>query len=376
MCIWSRIYPNKKYLPNKKNNYNPPTPKDTRVLAVPTKCGECIECVKAKKHEWAVRLKEEIRERRNGKYVTLTFSNEEIAKLYTEKSLKHLRGYKLDNAVAALAKDRFKERWRKKYKEYPRYWLVTELGHRNTEHLHFHGIIWTDNPIEETWKYGGVYIGRYREANYWGRQYVNERTVNYITKYILKKDPKHLTYKSVIFCNDGMGSGYMKRQDWKTNRYIPNGKTNESYRDTKGIKSALPIYLRNKIYSEEEKEQLWLEKLDKKERWVLGQKIDVSQNDKQLFEALQAAQRLNKKRGFGNGIKNWTLAEYENQLRLTKQNERITAAKKNGLKDIELIKPNTDFESPLTAEELREREYHRKMRKELAEWEEVFNESE
>lgn len=373
MCIWSRVYPNKKYLPNKKNNYNPPTPTDTRVLAVPTKCGECIECVKAKKREWAIRLKEEIRERKNGKYVTLTFSNESIAQLYTDKSLKHLRGYKLDNAAAALAIDRFKERWRKKYKEYPRYWLVTELGHKNTEHIHMHGIIWTDNEIEERWQYGGVYIGRYREKNCWGRQYVSERTINYITKYILKKDPKHLAYKSIIRCNDGIGKGYINREDSKTNKYSKGGKTNEAYRDRNGIKSALPIYYRNKIYTDEEKEKLWIEKLDKKERWVLGQRIDISNGEKEYFEALQAAQRLNKKKGFGTGVKNWTVEEYENQLRLTKQNERITAAKKTGLKDIEIMKPSNEFHVELTNEQKEERAKRRAKRKIINEWNNIMD---
>ena len=46
----------------------------------------------------------------------------------------------------------------------------------------------------------------------------------------------------------------------------------------RGHKQALPIYWRNKIYSEEEREKLWLQKLDKKERYVNGQKIDISGN--------------------------------------------------------------------------------------------------
>lgn len=343
MCIYNRIYPNKKYLPNKKNGYNPPTASDLRVLAVPTKCGECIECAKAKQREWQIRLKEEIKERRNGKYVTLTFSNEEIAKLYTDNKVKGLTGYDLDNAVGKLAVWRFKERWRKKYKEYPRYWLITELGHKNTEHLHYHGIIWTDEKIEPTWQYGGVYIGKYRE--YRSReQYVSARTVNYITKYIIKKDEKHLTYKPILLCNDGMGKGYNNSRQSELNKYEKE-KTREYYRDERGFKTALPIYYRNKIYSDDEKEKLWLEKLDKKERYVLGRKIDISINEKEYWKALKEAQRINKTRGYGNGVKNWSREKYEHQVRMTKQNERITAGGKKAIKAQEMFKPNEEFDN-------------------------------
>ena len=54
--------------------------------------------------------------------------------------------------------------------------------------------------------------------------------------------------------------------------------TNETYTLRDGRKIALPIYYRNKIYTEEEKEKLWLIKLDKEERWICGERIDISDN--------------------------------------------------------------------------------------------------
>ena len=57
-----------------------------------------------------------------------------------------------------------------------------------------------------------------------------------------------------------------------------NGETDETYRTRKGLKLALPIYYRNKIYAEEEKEKLWIEKLDKKERWIDGEKESTTMN--------------------------------------------------------------------------------------------------
>ena len=49
MCLYPKPIENPKYRPNKKNNYNPPTCEDDRVLYVPVGCGNCIECRNQKK---------------------------------------------------------------------------------------------------------------------------------------------------------------------------------------------------------------------------------------------------------------------------------------------------------------------------------------
>ena len=61
---------------------------DKRVAVVPIGCGECKECRKAKQMEWQVRLKEDIKHNTNGKFITLTFSNEWIAKITREVTQK------------------------------------------------------------------------------------------------------------------------------------------------------------------------------------------------------------------------------------------------------------------------------------------------
>ena len=76
----------------------------------------------------------------------------------------------------------------------------------------------------------------------------------------------------------------------------------------------MPIYYRNKRYTEKEREELWLEKLDQNVRWVLGRKIDVSKSDKEYFEVLKEAQELNKFLGYGNGELDWKQLEYINKL--------------------------------------------------------------
>ena len=116
MCLYPKLIKNKKYLPNKKNKGNVPIPPDERVLWVPVGCGKCIECMKQKARAWQVRMLEEIKITKNGKFVTLSFSNEDFLKLADEvkiKSEKHI----FENEVATLAMRRVLERWRKETKK-------------------------------------------------------------------------------------------------------------------------------------------------------------------------------------------------------------------------------------------------------------------
>lgn len=380
MCLYPRLIVNKKYKPNKKNGGIVPAISDNRVLAVPVGCGNCIECKKQKAKEWQVRLTEDVRHNTNGKFITLTFSNESIAKLYQDKKLTGLKGYELDNAAATLAVHLFRERWRKKYKKSIRHWLVTELGHNGTENIHLHGILWTDKTedIEKIWQYGYVWKGKIVEGQI--INYVNEQTVNYITKYINKVDFDHKYYKSKVLTSAGIGGGYMKREDKRLNKYIPS-ETNELYTNRQGFTFALPTYLRNKIYTEEEREKLWIEKLDKEERYILGRRIDISESDEMYYRALEEARKKNKRLGYGTSEKDWQREKYEEQRRLLLQEQRIKnikdtlphGAKKElyetwGSTSMRGITPNLeDWKITLTEDELKQRDEMRAWREILAE---------
>ena len=218
-----------KYKANKKNNGNIPELKDERLRLVAIGCGNCEQCRKMKAREWQVRLQEEIKNKINKHFVTLTFSDESIKTLSTEI------GDNEANDIASLAVRRFTERWRKKYKKAPRHWLITELGHptkqgkgRSTERLHIHGIILEKTNIEELtkiWGYGWVHIGYSCDA----------QTINYCIKYITKVDTDHKGYKAKIFASKGLGKEYIKTSNKKGNEYKKNN-TNETYRLSNGGK--------------------------------------------------------------------------------------------------------------------------------------------
>ncbi|AXH73569.1 MAG: replication initiator protein [Microviridae sp.] len=351
MCLYPKLIRNKKYTENKKNGGQLPPVVDERTLYVPIGCQNCIECRKKKAREWQVRLQEDIKEtgkwieKENGtkkwiewgkpKFITLTFSNESIKELTKtitkENSSSPPEGYNMDNTIATKAIRLFLERWRKKYKKSLRHWLVTEIGHNGTENIHMHGIVWTNEPMEEvekTWQYGYVWKGKKEKGQI--INYVNSQTINYIIKYITKADEKHTTYKSIILTSPGIGGNYTKKTigDWKKNIYKPE-ETNETYRTTNGNKIALPIYYRNKIYTEEEREKLWIEKLNKEERYVLGIKIDISEGDKEYKEAIEEARRKNIRLGYGTGKTDHNVELYEKERRKIMQLTRIEAAKKN-----------------------------------------------
>lgn len=338
MCLYPKIITNRKYTVTKKNGGNVPECKDERVRYVSAGCGKCMECRKQKKREWQVRLSEEIRNNnKKAHFVTLTYSNEAMneldqlletenekikQKLNERGQLKghernkkdYLTGYNRDNEISRISVRRFTERWRKKFKKSIKHWLVTELGTKQTERLHLHGILWTNNKeaIGERWQYGEIHIG----------EYVNEDTIGYITKYLNKSDKIHKEYKPKMYVSQGIGKNYIERKDAKRNKYKKEG-TNEMYTTRNGIKLTLPIYYRNKIYSEDEREQLWIEKLDKEERYVLGEKIDVKKDDKEYFKALKNARKINKRLGYGNNENNWELKKYEQAKRNLKRAEII-----------------------------------------------------
>lgn len=333
MCLYPRIIRNRKYTATKKNGGIVPAPPiikdengnewyDERVMWVAVGCQKCMECKKQKARGWQVRLMEEVRNDCTGIFVTLTFSNESIYKLNKDIEKlgnKDLTGYNRDNAIAKIGVRKFLERWRKKYGKSVKHWLVTELGHEGTENIHMHGIIWTDKSgeeIKERWGYGFGWMGDEHNG------YVNEQTINYIIKYTNKIDKDHEEYNPIVLTSAGIGKSYLDREDAKKNRYNKKG-TKEVYTTQQGFKIALPTYYRNHIYSEEEKEKLWTEKLDKQERWVDGVKIKNDKDDEEYYKALYTARAKNKRLGYGSDEINWEKREYENERRNMNFKKRI-----------------------------------------------------
>ncbi|UPW41697.1 replication initiator protein [Peromfec virus RodF8_19] len=271
MCLYPIFIKNKKYLPNKKNGGFPPACEDYRTRFIPAECGECYECRKKKQREWCVRMLEELKENPNAYFWSLTIDDKNFNKLKKEAKCKDV------NIIAKLAVRRLLERCRKLTGKSIKHWFITELGHENTKRLHLHGFTWgiaTRNVIAECWKYGFVYCG----------DYVNSRTVFYVTKYMLKKDKKNADFKGKVFASAGIGANFYNKNDAYEKQLNHDGSFKDYYRLQDGRKIALPKYFKNKILSEDERERLWIKKLDKGEKWVMGEKCTTEEEYMKALE--------------------------------------------------------------------------------------------
>jgi len=86
---------------------------------------------------------------------------------------------------------------------------------------------------------------------------------------------------------------------------------------------ALPTYYRNKVFTEEQRELLWINLLNKGIRYVCGEKIDISKDYKDYDNVIRHYREKNKKLGYGNGAKDQELIEYEKRRRSLLIKEKI-----------------------------------------------------
>ena len=87
-----------------------------------------------------------------------------------------------------------------------------------------------------------------------------------------KIDEKHPNFIGKVLCSRGIGAGYTKRPDAAKHKY-KKGETIETYRLRNGAKINLPIYYRNKLFTEKERELLFIDKIDKGIIYVLGTRV-------------------------------------------------------------------------------------------------------
>lgn len=314
MCLYPRLIINRKYCGTLKNKGNAPALYDERVRYVPVGCGNCIECRKQKANEWRVRLIEELKVTKHAYFITLTFEPEQLDTLCKKYELHE------SNAIAGKAVRLFLERIRKDYKKSIKHWLITELGQNSTERIHMHGILFMDFEInnkwlEKYWKYGKCDTG----------QWCNLQTINYIIKYVHKLDPIHKGFIPQIFCSAGLGKNYITDLTREKHKFA--GKqTRDYYTLPNGRKIALPIYYRNKLYTEQERELLWIQRIEQDTRYVRGIKIDKvmekEENYMHYIKALETAQEENIKMGYGDDSKEWRKRDYNITLQMLKKKHK------------------------------------------------------
>lgn len=355
MCVNTKRIINKRYTITKKNGGNIPPCPDERQRTVEIPCGQCYQCKKKKGREWRMRITEDIKVNKNCKIVTLTFNTESLKKI--AEQCKDAKGYELDNQICKWAVKHFRERWRKKYGRSIRHWLITELGHGETEHVHMHGIIWEDdrykledtllNEVEKIWQYG--YVGKGKRDYKTGKiiNYVSAQTANYFTKYVTKIDEQHKEYRQIILTSAGIGASYLTSAKAKDNIY--KGKnTKQTYTIDTGGSLPMPDYLRRKMYTDEQRIELTKEYLDKPVIYIAGKEVRKEIGDVEIKRIKDEERQKNKRLGYDEGQKNWARKIAENKKRREIQYKRY-------LKDVEKQKKyNIIVTKPIV---LKEEEY-------------------
>lgn len=97
-----------------------------------------------------------------------------------------------------------------------------------------------------------------------------------------------------------------------TYRYRPR-QSAEYYTLSNGRKVALPIYYRNKLYSVEERDKLWTDRLDKHEIYVNGIRIrntHTEDGEAAYFATLKTQQEDNIRLGYGSTDDEWKKQPY------------------------------------------------------------------
>lgn len=211
-------------------------------------CGRCYSCTRSRLNSWRIRLLAEVNDHPNSIFVTLTFN---------DYYLNHFK----DNPNRAISL--FLDRVRKKYGKQIRHFFIPEFGTLHGR-LHYHGILFDApyktldcTPISQEWKYGFVYLG-----------WCNEKTCNYIVKYITKDAPPGQKLPRIV-ASKGLGLSYIKEygQDLKSNKstILNNGK----------YIIPLPRYYTQKIFTVYERAQMLFENsLLPFERFVDGKKYN------------------------------------------------------------------------------------------------------
>lgn len=278
MCYFPIKILNKRFIPTRKNGYNPPECPDERLRYITAECGHCFECRKKKRNMWRIRMKEQKKDTPIGVFFTGTVSPARYEEIKNKYNLKD------DNDIATKIIRLFLERIRKETGKSIKHWIVTEKGHTNTRRIHIHGLFF------DTLNIGKYNLERLLKRNWIdGYSYngysTSEKCINYISKYMTKRDDINPEFIGKVLASPGLGAGYTKRA--KQYHTYHGEHTHEEYINYNGTKETLPRYYKEKLWTEEQRQELWIIKENKGVKWIGKQKFNTnSQEERESYESI------------------------------------------------------------------------------------------
>ena len=230
-------------------------------------CGRCLSCRKSKSNSWRIRLLGEYSQYPNSLFITLTFDETNL-----------LRFKDNPNKAVRLFLDRMRKTFDNKS---IRHFIIGEYGDR-TSRFHYHGILFNvpkkldKDVLESLWSYGWVYLG-----------WCTQETIHYILKYLTKIDPLTNKQKKIprLIVSKGIGSSLVdeyKESPMKHN-LMP------LIVSEKGYKIPLPRYIKSKLYTLDEQEQMIVNNSQRPiEKYLDGVKyLDINEYKKKLKEKFE-----------------------------------------------------------------------------------------
>lgn len=210
-------------------------------------CGRCLACVDRRATDWTLRLLSEEYSSAQSVFVTLTYDefhkpvDGKVCKSDVQRFNDTLRSH-LDKLGVKL-----------------RFFLMSEYG-PETFRPHYHGIYFFDKKVfvhyvefarwleKHAWKFGSVTCS-----------YPFGPRIHYIARYSFKllNLPDHLKDTNFMLCSrrPGIGAGYLNDlqfREYLQNHVSPMVMTVDGFR-------RLPRYYKDKVYSEEQREELKLQ---------------------------------------------------------------------------------------------------------------------
>ena len=124
---------------------------------------------------------------------------------------------------------------------------------------------------------------------------MNERTINYIIKYITKRDEDNPEFNGKIFSSKRIGIGYINKDTLRRHKYQDRFKE-ETYRTKSGIKAALPMYNKKKIWTDQEREALRIIEEEKQTKYYNKTpiKVETIEQYKEYVNAVKYWQTIKK----------------------------------------------------------------------------------
>jgi len=216
-------------------------------------CGKCLGCLATRRNAWTFRLLEQERQSTSSTFLTLTYDDENLPLLNSETGeilyQSQISETQYQNEAYNLRATLDKADLQKYFKKLRRhtnklkYYAVGEYGEKNGR-PHYHAIVFNADKK--------LLTGKWDKGRSQADQ-VTQASIHYVTKYMINSRNKGYREKTKPFAamSKGIGLDYVKN-NWKyhyenmDNLVVFQG----------GQKQIMPRYIKDKIFSEDEKIEL------------------------------------------------------------------------------------------------------------------------